>query len=195
MVVASVVPHLVPVFFEALRGVSDATPLLVSPRLKLGVKIGYKTPETLGADRLAGASAAYSAYGGPVAVVDFGTATTFSVVDKDGTFLGGAIAPGLLTGYDALTEKAAGVPRVGLTFPKNAIGMSTGEGVQSGVIFGHAAMVHGMLEKFAAELEWELRTVVTGGLAKTLAPHIKVAHEVEPHLTLKGLAAIYRLNA
>src|SRR3990172_813151 len=104
-VISSVVPPLVHVFFEALKGMTDASPLVVSGRLKLGIKIKYRTPETLGPDRIAAAHAAFEKYGGPVAVVDFGTATTISVVDKGGSFLGGMIAPGLMTGFVALTGR------------------------------------------------------------------------------------------
>jgi len=193
--VSAVVPYLVPVLFEAMKGITDKTPLLVSHRLKTTVKMGYKSPETLGPDRLAAVTAAYEIQGGPVAVVDFGTATTFSVVDGQGSFLGGAIAPGLMTGYDALTDKAPGLPRAGFTFPKNALGRSTGEGLMSGVIFGHAAMVDGMLERFKTETGENLTTVVTGGLSRVVAPHMKGKPKSDPHLVLKGLAAIYRMNS
>jgi len=193
--ISCVVPHLVGLFFEALKGISDASPLLVSTRLKLGIKINYNSPETLGPDRIASASAAYKTYGGPVIVVDCGTATTFSVVDGSGAFLGGAISPGLLTGYDALTTRASSLPRVGLTFPKNAIGRSTGEGVQSGIILGHAAMVGGLIEMLRSELGSQARAVATGGLSDMVAPHVKGLNDTDPHLTLKGLAGIYRLNS
>ncbi len=194
IVVSCVVPNLVRIFFEALKGISDAPPMLVSSRLKLGIQVKYKTPETLGADRIASCCAAYNIYGGPVIVVDCGTATTFSVVDNSGDFLGGAITPGLLTGYDALTSIAQSLPRVGLTFPKSAVGRDTSEGLQSGVILGHAAMVDGLLDMMRAELGGPARAVATGGLAGMLVPHLKGVTDSDPHLTLKGLLSIYRLN-
>jgi type III pantothenate kinase len=193
--ISSVVPPLVPIFFEAFKGISDAPPLLVSPRLKLGIKLSYGTPDTLGPDRLASAAAAFTEHGGPVVVVDFGTATTFSVVDAEGAFIGGAIAPGLLTGYYALVEKASGLPKVGLTHPKNRIGTTTGEGLTSGLIYGHAAMAEGMLARMSAELGSPCKTVATGGLAGLVAPHVEGIASVDPHLTLKGIAAIYRRNS
>ncbi|MBI5695169.1 MAG: type III pantothenate kinase [Nitrospirae bacterium] len=192
-VVACVVPQLVHVFFEALKGFGGA-PLLVSPRLKLPITIKYSTPELLGADRIASASEAFTVHGGPVVVIDFGTATTFSLVDGTGAFIGGAIAPGMLTGYHALTERASGLPRAGLTFPKKAIGRDTGEGIQSGVIFGHAAMAEGLVERFRAELGADLKVVVTGGMAETVSPHMKGVEASDQLLSLKGLASIFRLN-
>lgn len=194
VVISSVVPPLVPVFFEALKGICSSLPLVVSYRLNIGITIKYATPETLGSDRLSAASAAYAIYGGPVIVVDFGTATTFSVVDVDGVFIGGAIAPGLLTGYNALLERTNGLPRVGLTFPKSAIGKSTGEGLTSGIIFGHAAMADGMVARLGRELGGSPKCVATGGFSGLVAPHAPSINESDPNLTLKGLAGIYALN-
>jgi len=194
-VISSVVPPLLHVFFEALKGMGGQSPLLVSPRLKLGIKIVYRTPETLGSDRLAAASGAYALHGGPVIVLDFGTATTLTVVDAAGSLIGGAIAPGLFTGYDALTEQASGLHKAGLTFPKSAIGASTDEGLQSGIIFGHAGMVDGLVQRSREEIGANARVVATGGLSGYVVPHMKGPVEVEPSLTLKGLAAIYALNS
>jgi len=195
IVISSVVPPLVPVFFEALKGICPSLPLVVSNRLKLGIKIRYSTPDTLGSDRLCSTSAAYAIHGGPVIVADFGTATTFSVVDRDGTFIGGAIAPGLLTGYSSLIERTAGLPRVGLTFPKSAIGSGTGEGLTSGIIFGHASMAEGMVGRLRKEMGADAKCVATGGLAGMVAPHAPSIKEADPHLALKGLAGIYKMNS
>lgn len=191
--VSSVVPSLVHVIFEAVRRFTEATPLLISSRLKLPIKIKYATPDTLGSDRIASASAAYSLSGGPVIVADFGTATTISVVDGGGSFIGGMISPGLLTGYKALLGRASGLPRVGLTFPKNAVGTTTAEGIQSGVIFGHAEMAAGLVRRAQAEAG-DARVAVTGGLAELILPHLGMKAEHEPYLTLKGLENIYKLN-
>lgn len=190
---SSVVPSLVHVIFQAVRRFTEATPLLVSSRLKLPVKIKYGTPDTLGSDRIASASAAYSLFGGPVIVVDFGTATTVSVVDKDGGFLGGMIAPGLMTGYKALLERASGLPRVGLAFPKDAVGTNTAEGIQSGVIFGHADMAAGLIRRATAGVG-EARVAATGGLAGLVLPHLGIKAERDPVLALKGLEIIYKIN-
>jgi len=187
VVISSVVPSLVPIFFEALRGLGAAAPLLVSARLKLGLKMAYKTPESVGPDRLANAVAALSIYGGASIVVDFGSATTFSVVDEKGAFVGGPITPGLMTSYDALTSKTAGIPRVGLTYPRNVIGSS--------IVFGHASMVEGLIARLKAEMGGKPTVVGTGGLAGFVEPHIKGSVDVfDPQLTLKGLSIIHKLN-
>ena len=190
---SSVVPSLVHVIFQAVRRFTDATPLLVSSRLRLPISIKYGTPETLGSDRIASASAAYKLFGGPVIVADFGTATTVSVVDRQGDFLGGMIAPGLMTGYKALLGRASGLPRVGLTYPKDAVGTTTAEGIQSGVIFGHADMAAGLIRRAMAEAG-EAKVAVTGGLAGMVLPHLGMKAQHDPALALKGLEIIYKIN-
>ncbi|MGC2424824.1 MAG: type III pantothenate kinase [Nitrospirota bacterium] len=193
-VISSVVPTLVHVFFDALKTLGLSSPLLVSARLKLPIKIKYKTPESLGADRIASASASYSSVKGPVAVVDFGTATTVSVVDGDGNFMGGTISPGLLTAYEALTNAAAGLPRIGLAYPKKPVGEDTAEGLQAGVILGHASMVDGLLLRAEGQLGVKLITVATGGLAEMVVPHMTRKTSIDAHLTLKGLALLHKIN-
>jgi type III pantothenate kinase len=193
-VISCVVGPLVHVLFEAVKGMTPATPMLISTRLKLPVKVRYATPETLGGDRLASASAAYTSFGGPVIVVDFGTATTLTVVDGGGALLGGMIAPGLLTGYEALIAKTSSLPRVGLTTPKDAIGVNTMEGLQSGIIYGHAAMAKGLIERAESELKEPAGIAATGGLAGMVVPHIGRGVHIEPNLTMNGLLGIYRLN-
>jgi len=193
-VISSVVPTLVHVFFDALKVLGQSSPPLVSARLKLPVNIKYKTPEALGADRIASASGAYNSGKGPVAVVDFGTATTISVVDPEGNFIGGTISPGLLTAYDALINAAAGLPRIGLAYPKKPVGEDTAEGLEAGVILGHASMVDGLLSRAEGQLGLKLKTVATGGLAEMVVPHMTRKTEVHPYLTLKGLALIYKIN-
>ena len=193
-VISSVAPVLVGVFFSVLKTLEMPSPLLVSSRLKLPIKIKYKNPETLGSDRIAAASGAFSGGNGPVAVLDFGTATTVSVVDSGGNFLGGTISPGLITSYEALTNAAAGLPKIGLAYPKKVIGEDTTEGLESGVIIGHAAMAEGLLMRMEGQSGAKFRAVATGGLADMVAPHMARKPEIYPHLTLKGLAAIYKMN-
>ncbi len=195
VVISTVVPGLLPVLFEALKEVCKETPLVVTPGLQLGIKVGYKTPATLGADRLAAAAGAYAKYGGPVIVLDFGTATTVSVVDGKGSFLGGMIAPGLMTGYRALIEKTSALPMVPLDAPKHAVGATTAEGLQSGVILGHAAMADGLLARARAELGGTAHAVATGGLAFMVVPHMLSQVVADENLTLKGLYVIYKLNS
>jgi type III pantothenate kinase len=193
-VISSVVPTLVHVFFDALKALGQSAPLLVSSRLKLPIKIRYKNPEALGADRIASASGAYHTGKGPVAVVDFGTATTISVVDTEGDFIGGTISPGLLTAYEALIFSAAGLPRIGLAYPKKPVGEDTAEGLEAGVILGHASMVDGLLTRAEGQLGLKLKTVATGGLAEMVVPHMTRKTEIRPCLTLEGLALLYTIN-
>jgi type III pantothenate kinase len=193
-VISSVVPTLVHVFFDALKALGQSAPLLVSSRLKLPINIKYKAPEALGADRIASASGAYSLGKGPVAVVDFGTATTISVVDSEGNFIGGTISPGLLIAYEALINAAAGLPRIGLAYPKKPVGEDTAEGLEAGVILGHASMVDGLLLRAETQLGLKLKTVATGGLAEMVVPHMTRKAVIDTHLTLKGLAVVHKIN-
>ena len=193
--ISSVVPAITPVLSEALGKLCRKPPLQVSAGMRLGVRIGYKTPETLGQDRLAAAAGAYAMYGGPVVVMDFGTATTISVVDGEGTFLGGMIAPGLMTAYGALIDKTSALPRVALEPPKHAVGVTTAEGIQAGVIFGHAAMADGLLARVRAEAGAAAAAVATGGLASMVVPYMLTRVETDENLVLKGLYIIYKLNS
>lgn len=193
IIMSSVVTPMLPVLFKALKSLSDKPPLLVSARVKLNVAIKYKTPETLGSDRIASACAAYEAYGGPVIVADFGTATTFSVVDGSGGFIGGMICPGLITGYEALCSRTNGIPKAGLTFPRSTIGTNTAEGVQSGLILGHAAMADGIIGMIRKEVG-DAHVVATGGLSGMVLPHMAVKVFDEQYMTLKGLKLIHGLN-
>lgn len=194
VVVSSVVAPLSPVISDAVKGITAIPPMFVSAKLKLPVTIKYSTPDTLGGDRLASACAAYERFGGPVIVVDFGTATTLTVVDGDGSLLGGMIAPGLLTGYEALIGRTSGLPLAALKAPDAAIGKSTVEGLRSGAVVGHAAMVDGLLERAVDELGEPAAVVATGGLSGLAVPGMRRKVHIEPNLTIKGLSAIYRLN-
>ncbi len=193
IIMSSVVPQMLPVLFKALKSISDKPPLLVSARVKLNIAIKYKTPDTLGSDRIAAACAAYNDHGGPVIVADFGTATTFSVVDGSGGFIGGMICPGLITGYEALYSRTSGIPKAGLAYPRSPIGTNSVEGVQSGVILGHAAMADGIIGMVRKEVG-DAPVVATGGLSGMVLPHMVVKASEEPNLTLKGLKLIHGLN-
>lgn len=193
IVMSSVVTPMLPVLFNALKSICDKPPLLVSSRVRLNIAIKYKTPETLGSDRIAAACAAYETHGGPVIVADFGTATTFSVVDGSGGLIGGMICPGLITGYEALYSRTNGIPKAGLTYPRNTIGTNTAEGVQSGIILGHAAMADGIIGMIRKEVG-DAPVIATGGLSGMVLPHMETKAVDEQYLTLKGLKLIQRLN-
>lgn len=195
VIFSSVVPALQTVFEEVARRYLHLKPILVGPHLQTGLTLRIDRPEDLGADRLVNAVAAYHRYGGPVIVVDLGTATTFCVISTAGEYLGGAIAAGLEITADALFQRTAKLPRVPLDRPPRAIGTNTLHAMQAGLVLGHAAMIEGLLRRIKAELQGSPRVIATGGLAERLAPEIEGIDEVRPFLTLEGLKLLYDRNA
>jgi type III pantothenate kinase len=193
-VVASVVPPLTPVAVALCRSYLRLEPLVVEPGVRTGMPILYEPPGDVGADRIVNGVAAYAAYGGPVVVVDFGTATTFDVVSRNGEYVGGVICPGVGISADALFQRAARLPRVDVRNPGRAIGRSTVTSIQSGLYFGYASMVEGIIGRIASELKERPRVVATGGLAETLATEIPSIEAVDPVLTLTGLRLIWERN-
>ena len=169
-------------------------PLFVSSELHTGLTIGYNTPHTLGADRIANAAGAYHLYGGPCITVDFGTATTFGAVTEDGTFLGGAIAPGIRTSSDALVARAAQLHKFDLVKPEKAIADNTLEALQAGVMYGFSGLADKLISKMIQELG-PARVIATGGLSDVIARDSYTIEVVDKLLTLKGLQRIYELNA
>ena len=190
IVVASVVPAL----NETLRRMAEThfqlQPLFVD-HTNAGLKIVYDRPSDLGADRIADSVAAVSFYGAPCIAVDFGTATTFNVVNEAGEFIGGAISPGLMTCSEALFASTAKLPRVKFEKPEKAIGTSTVAAIQSGMYHGYVGLVDGVLEKIIAELRVKPRVIATGGLAHSIAPGSRCIEKVDELLTLDGLKIIY----
>jgi type III pantothenate kinase len=169
--------------------------LQVSPTLNLGMSVLYETPRELGVDRLLNAIAAFERVNGPAIVVDFGTATKLDCVSPKGEYMGGAIAPGLRTSLDGLIERAAKLSQVELSAPTRTLGRNTTHALQSGVIFGHAAMVDGMVERLQIDLGYKCHVIATGGLAGLIAEHAKRVNELEPNLTLEGLRILHARNA
>jgi type III pantothenate kinase len=168
-------------------------PIVIEPGVKTGMPILYDNPKEVGADRLANAIAAYDLYGGPTVVVDFGTGNNFDVISEHGEFLGGAIAPGIEISLDALFGRAAALRAVELVEPRNVIGKSTVESIQSGTVYGFAAMIDGMVRRFADELG-DINVVATGGLAHLISPVSETIEHVEPFLTLHGLRIVHQRN-
>jgi type III pantothenate kinase len=194
-VIASVVPAVDTAFQQAVQSYFHTDPLMVNHRLRTGLKLQYDQPEKLGADRLANAVAAYTLYGGPVIIVDLGTATKLCVVTEAGAYLGGIIAPGIQTGIDALVNAAAKLPRFEAVKPPAVIGRNTVHCLQSGIINGHVAMIRGLIRMIEAELGLpKVQTVVTGGLARLVAAEIPEFDRINPFLTLEGLRIIYEQN-
>src|SRR5512134_561650 len=191
---ASVVPPLTPVLVSLARQYLGREPLVVEPGVRTGMPILYEPPSDVGADRIVNGVAALARYGGPVIVVDFGTATTFDVVTRKGEYAGGVICPGVGISADALFQRAARLPRVDVRNPGRVIGRSTVGSIQAGLYFGYAAMVEGIIGRIRAELGEPARVVATGGLAESLAGDIPSIEAVDPVLTLTGLRLIWERN-
>ncbi len=194
VILSSVVPPLTPLFEELAEAYFHRSPLTVSAELETGLTIRYENPGEVGTDRIVNAAAAYRRYGGPLIIVDFGTATTFCVVTATGEYLGGAIAPGLKISAEALFARAAKLPKVELARPKSVIGPDTTTSMQAGLVFGYAGLVDGLVDRIQRELGLECYVLATGGLAGLIAPESRTIREVRPALTLEGLALLYRLN-
>jgi len=193
-VLCSVVPPLVTVFDEVFQRYFQVSPLIVEAGIKTGVRICMDNPKEVGADRIVNAVAAHQLYGGSVIVIDFGTATTFDVVSKEGDYLGGAIAPGIAIATEALFSRTAVLPRVELVHPKLAIGTSTIAAMKSGIVFGYVGLIEGIISRIQGELGTKAKVVATGGYAELLAKETHVIEEINPDLTLIGLRLIYQMN-
>ena len=188
------VPPLTQVFEEMCNTYFGVDPLVVGAGIRTGVRILYDNPRDVGADRVADAVAAFTLYGGPVIVVDFGTATVFDAVSRDGDYLGGAIASGMNLTAEALFERTSQLRRVELIPPKSAIGRNTAASIQSGIVFGHVGMVEAMVRRFKAELGEDTKVVATGGLAPLIDKETSIFDAVNLDITLIGLRLIYEIN-
>jgi len=190
--IASVVPDVLrPLADFSLRYLGIGEPVVLTSDTAVGIEVRYNPPTDVGADRLANAAAAHELYTGPVIVVDFGTAITLDAVSADGQYLGGAIAPGIEIATEALFHRAAQLRRMQFSAPPAAIGSTTVESLQSGIIYGFADQVDGLVDRFRLEMGAEAKVVATGGLAEIIAPHSRTIQEVNPLLTLEGLRIIY----
>lgn len=192
--IASVVPSLTRVWQGVALRITGKEPVVVGPGVKTQLPMRYGNPAEVGADRVADAVAALELYGAPVVVVDLGTATNIEVMDKDGCFLGGIIAPGLMTGAEALFSHAARLWQVELSAPKHVIGTSTADAVRSGLVLGEVERVDGLVRRIFDELGYTAPVVATGGLGGMVAQSSNIVQAYEPNLTLLGLRAIYNKN-
>jgi type III pantothenate kinase len=191
---ASVVPPLTGTFLQACKNYIHQDPLVVDAGVKTGVHIRYEDPKAVGADRVVDAAAVQHLYGGPACVVDFGTATTFDAISRDGDYLGGAISPGIGIAAEALFMRTAKLPRVDLARPPAAIGTNTVYAMQSGLLFGYVGLVEGMVARFRSELGPDMKVIGTGGLAEIIAEETDVIEILAPWLTLDGLHLIWGIN-
>lgn len=192
---ASVVPPLTGRVVQACNEYLKQEPLVVDTGVKTGIRIRYEDPKAVGADRVADAVAVMHLYGGPACIIDFGTATTFNALTKNGDYLGGAITAGINLAAEALFTHAAKLPRIDLQRPPNVIGRNTVHAMQSGLLFGYVSMVEGMVMRFREELGPEMKVIATGGLAEVVARETPVIQTVALWLTLDGLRMIWELNS
>lgn len=191
---ASVVPPLTGRVIQACREYLQQDPLIIDTGIKTGIRIRYEDPRQVGADRVCDAVAVMRLYGGPACVIDFGTATTFNAITREGDYLGGAITAGVNLAAEALFAHAAKLPRIDLQRPPSVIGRNTNHAIQSGLLFGYVAMVEGMVARFRRELGSEMKVIATGGLAETIARETNVIEVIAPWLTLEGMRILWELN-
>src|SRR3954471_7736595 len=193
-IVSSTVPQLAPEWAAMASRYLGHEMLVVGPGVKTGMALRYDNPREIGADRLVNAVAGYDHIKGACIVVDFGTALTFDPVSAEGEYLGGIIAPGVEISMEALTERAAKLPKIDLGPPRTLIGKSTVDAIRSGVIYGYAGQVDGILRRLRAEMGAEIETIATGGLAGAIVPFTETIDEVDDLLTLTGLRLLHERN-
>jgi len=192
--ISSVVPNLTGILERMSKKYFECDPLVIGPELDLGIKVDYDEPKAVGSDRICVAAAGFKKYGGPLIVLDFGTATTFDVISKDGVYLGGAIAPGIETAAADLQRRAAKLPRIELKFPNEVIGKTTVASMQSGIMFGAIDAMEGIVRRIKSSLAADPKVIATGGYAKIIAEKTKVIDHIEPALVLEGVRIIYEAN-
>ncbi len=193
-VVSCVVPTLLEVVLRTLRFYFKVDPIVVGPGIKTGMPILYHNPKEVGADRIVNAIAAFEEYRCSVVIVDFGTATTFDCVSDKGEYLGGSIATGILVSAEALFGSASMLPKVEIVAPKTVIGRNTVHSIQSGIVFGYAGLVDGIVERIKKEMGTRPRVIATGGLASLISSESNTIEIIDEFLSLKGLRLIYEWN-
>ncbi|UMZ75292.1 type III pantothenate kinase [Natranaerofaba carboxydovora] len=194
IIISSVVPPLTQTLSRMGTKYFDVKPLVVSPDIKTEMNILYENPEEVGADRIVNAIAGFELYGGPLIIVDFGTATTFCSISEDGSYIGGAIAPGMYISTDALFKLAAKLPKVELTKPAKVIGRNTTASMQAGIFYGFVGQVDGIVKRMIKEFYTKPTVIATGGLANLISAESETIDRINPYLTLEGLKIIYEKN-
>lgn len=195
VIISSVVPPVMHALTNAVRRYLGCQPIIIGPGVKTGMNIRYDNPREVGADRIVNAVAAVHKYGAPLVIVDFGTATTFCAIDKNGDYLGGVIAAGVKISMDALFERASKLPKVEIVKPASVIGKTTVSAMQAGAIYGQVGQVDGIVRRIRTELDApNCKVIATGGLAGTIAEESETIDVVDRMLTLDGLKLIYDKN-
>jgi type III pantothenate kinase len=193
-IISCVVPPLLPIFERTCEKLLGRSPLVVGPGIRTGMPIRVENPREVGADRIVNAVATLARVGAPAIAIDFGTATSFDCVSREGEFVGGAIYPGVFVSLEALVNRASKLSSVEILRPPNVIGRNTAQNLQSGMVFGYAGMVDTMVRRMRKELGEDTRVIATGGLAGLIASEAETIERVEPFLTLEGLRLIYERN-
>lgn len=193
-IISSVVPPVLNSFTTAIRKLTGKNCLVVGPGIKTGMNIRMDNPLEVGSDLIVASVAAIAEYGAPLLLVDMGTATTVTAVDASGAFIGGCICPGVKISMEALTERTAQLPGISLDEPEHAIGKNTRDSMRSGIMFGAAAMLDGLLDRMEAEMGGEVKAIATGGLSKFITPLCRRKLIYDRSLMLKGLWLIYQRN-
>lgn len=188
--ISSVVPDLTGIFESIARKYFHVEPVTVGAELDLGIRVLYRDPTAVGADRLCNAIAGFRKYGGPLIIIDFGTATTYDVISAEGDYLGGVITLGLESAAAELHRRAAKLPRIELRFPATVIGRETVSSIQAGILYGTVDAVEGIVRRIRRELGAEATVIATGGLAGAIADHTSVISATEPTLVLEGIRLI-----
>ena len=194
IIISSVVPPLVVPLRKMCERYFHIRPLIVGPGIRTGIRLNYENPRSIGADRIVNVIGAHEQYGGPLIVIDIGTATTFDIVAENGDFLGGVIAPGLGSSAEALFQQAAQLPRIELVPPKTVVCRSTIQGMQAGIIYGYVGQIDAIVRRIKAELAMEMKVVATGGFARMVAKESQTIDKVDHFLTLTGLRVLYERN-
>ncbi len=187
-------PQLIREYEAFAERYAEAELLVLGPGVRTGIPIRYDDPREVGPDRIANAVAARERHGAPCIVVDFGTSTNFDIVSAAGEYVGGVLAPGIEISMDALFARAARLIKVDFAEPPSVIGKTTAGGLQSGLVYGFAGQVDGIVERIRAELGGDAPVIATGGLADLIAPHSRTIGAVDPWLTLQGLRLVWELN-